>query len=76
VASVASILFTDGSTCDFKYRLPALARYLKYKRTIKQYKELKKAPIFPWILEMALADAHNTAGGRVIASITIKEKVI
>jgi hypothetical protein len=76
VANLVTVFYSDGTTASFKYRLAAIARYLKRMKAIEKFRDLKSTPLFPWLLKMAFADARSSAAGRKITRIEISEKVI
>lgn len=75
MAARITVSFSDGSSYRTKYRLPAIARFLKREGNVK-YKQMKKTPLFPWLMKMAMNDVDATANGREIARIEVREKVI
>lgn len=75
MAAQAEVSYSDGSSISFRYKLPAIARYLKGSLGVN-YKQMKKTPLFPWLLKMSTGDAIKAAAGREIARIKVTEKVL
>ena len=75
MANKATITFSDGTEHILIYRLAAIARFLRRKRAIKEFEDIKSTPIVPWNIEMAFSDALIVPAGKEIARIEIEEKV-
>jgi hypothetical protein len=74
MATVITISYSDGSQTTHRYRLSKIARIMKQMRGIEKFSDLRYTPITPWIVEIALNKAEETASSREITKIEIQEK--
>ena len=76
MATNITIYYSDGSESTFKYRLPRVARYIKSKKGISKFSELRAYPVLPWLIRMVFEDLDSRANGKEVVNIEIKERVI